>query len=269
MPVGDELRASLRALRLSTLLEELERIENDPGLRKQSFEEKLSHLVSHELATRRSRAIDRRTEDAGFPALYRLEDYDFKRMPSLDENFIRELHRGRWILEGDNLVLSGGHGLGKTHLAVSLGIEACEQGQRVLFRKAEQLVLELLEARDESRVLALRRRLQRFGLVVIDELGYTLFDRRGGELLHGIICDRYDHRRSTIVTTNLEFGRWVEVFQSKEMTVALLDRLTHRCDVIVLSGTSKRYEESLERQQRRQKRAAKRPKAPGSKKGSK
>jgi len=215
--------------------------------------------VAHELETRRIRSIENRTNQAGFPDLTRLEDYDFRRMPSLDRRFIEELHGCEWIGRGDNLVLSGGHGLGKTHLAVSIGLEACERGYRVLFTKADLLVLKLLEAHEESRVVAFRKRLQRVDLLLVDELGYTPFERRGGELLHGVICDRYDAKRSIVVTTNLEFGRWVEIFQSKEMTVALLDRLTHRCDVIVMTGKSKRHEESVERQRKRKARKARGP----------
>jgi DNA replication protein DnaC len=250
--VNDSLRKGLRALRLSTLLSEWERLQEDPGAKKWSFDKWLNHLVWHELKVRETRAIERRITEAGFPFMARLEDYDFRRMPDLDDGMIRELHECAWIERGDNLVYSGGHGLGKTHLSISNGIEACEKGYRVLFKKAEQLVLELLEAREEKRVLSMRRKLMQVDLVVLDEVGYTPFDRAGGELLHGVICDRYDAHKSVLVTTNLEFGRWVEIFKSKEMTVALLDRLTHRCDVVVMKGKSKRYEESLERQRRRQ-----------------
>ena len=252
MPISDRLRQGLRALRLSTLLQELERLDGDPGSKRRGLIETLEHLVVHELETRRLRAIEKRINEAGFPYLVRLEDYDFSRMPSLDRKFITELHGCEWVPRGDNIVISGAHGLGKTHLGISMGIEACERGHRTVFKKAEQLVLELLEARDESRVIALRRKLQRADLLVVDELGYTPFSRDGGELLHSVICDRYDAKRSIIVTTNLEFSRWVETFKSKEMTVALLDRLTHRCDVIVMTGKSKRHEESVERQRKRQ-----------------
>ena len=251
MAVSEKLSAGLKELRLSTMLGELERFQDDPGARDLSFQEQLEHLVAHELTTRETRAVGKRTRAACFPEHYRLEDYDFKRMPQLDKEFIVDLHGCDWVTQGDNLVFSGGHGLGKTHFAISISLEACERRYRVLFKKADQLVLELLEARDESRVLFLRRKLQRVDLLVIDELGYTPFDRQGGELLHGVICDRYDARRSVVVTTNLEFGRWVEVFKSKEMTVALLDRLTHRCDVIVMDGKSRRHEESVKRQQQR------------------
>ena len=251
MAVSEKLRVGLKDLRLSTMLGELERFQDDPGVRGLSFEDQLEHLVSYELTTRESRAMEKRIRAASFPEHYRLEEYDFKRMPQLDKDFLVDLHGCGWVTRGDNLVFSGGHGLGKTHFAISIGLEACEKRYRVLFKKADQIVLELLEARDESRVLSLRAKLQRVDLLIIDELGYIPFDRQGGELLHGVICDRYDARRSVIVTTNLEFGRWVEVFKSKEMTVALLDRLTHRCDVIVMDGKSKRHEESLKRQQKR------------------
>ena len=252
MAVSETLGKGLRALRLSTMLGEFERLQSDPGAKGMSIQEYLEHLVNHELKTREARAIERRIRAADFPAICRLEDYDFKRMPDLDQELVVELHGCEWIRQGDNLVWCGRHGLGKTHLSISLGVEACEKGCRVLFRKVEDLVLELLEARDETRLLSLRKKLQRVDLLIVDELGYATFDRKGGELLHGVLSERYDKRKSVIVTTNLEFGRLVEVFKSKEMTVALLDRLTHRCDVIVMSGRSKRWEESLERQRRRQ-----------------
>jgi len=252
MAVKESLQKGLKALHLSILLGEWERLQSDPGAKRKSFEQVLEHLVWHELKIRETRAIERRIKAACFPFLARLEDYDFGRMPNVDETLIRDLHECSWIGKGDNLVYCGGQGLGKTHLSISNGIEACEKGYRVLFKKAEQLVLELLEAREEKRVLSLRKKLMKVDLVIIDELGYTPFDRTGGELLHGVICDRYDARKSVLLTTNLEFGRWVEVFKTKEMTVALLDRLTHRCDVVVMSGKSKRYEESLERHRRRQ-----------------
>lgn len=251
MAVSEKLQAGLKTLRLSTMLVELERFQEDPAARNLNFDEKLEHLVTYELTTRETRAVANRIRAALFTEHYRLEDYDFERMPNLDKKLIVDLHSCDWISRGDNLILSGGHGLGKTHFAISIGLEACEKRYRVLFKKADQLVLELLEAREAARVLSLRTKLQRVDLLIIDELGYTPFDRQGGELLHGVICDRYDARRSVVVTTNLEFGRWVEVFKSKEMTVALLDRLTHRCDVIVMDGKSKRHEESVKRQQER------------------
>ena len=255
--VSEKLRRGLRALGLSSVLEELERVLEDPGAKSWNVLEHLEHLVDYELAAREVRAIERRIKAAEFPWIVRLEDYDFARMPELDRDFIVELHGCEWIRRGDNVVYAGGHGLGKTHLAISNGLEACERGFRVLFRKADQLVLELLEAQEESRVLRLRERLLRVDLLIVDELGYTPFERTGGELLHGVVSDRYDAKRSILVTTNLEFRRWVEVFHSKEMTVALLDRLTHRCDVIVMEGRSKRQEESLERQRKREARKGK------------
>jgi DNA replication protein DnaC len=258
MAMTDKLRAGLKSLRLSTMLQELERLEEDKMADKMPAIKMLDHLVEHEIITRHQRAMDRRIRQANFPEMHQLEEYDFKRMPGLNKQFITMLHGCEWVGKGENIVFCGAHGLGKTHLAISLGTEACEKGYTVLHKKVDELVLELTEARDEARVLSLRRKLQKVDLLICDELGYTAFDRIGGELLHGVLSDRYDARKSVVVTTNLEFGRWVEVFKSKEMTVALLDRLTHRCDVIVMTGESKRREESLARQRQRQTRGQKR-----------
>jgi DNA replication protein DnaC len=258
MAITDTLRESLKALKLSSMLSECERLQSDPSARTLSAMEFLEQVVLHELKTRDARGIENRIQQAGFAEIHRLEEFDFKRLPDLDEHQVVELHGCDWIRRGENVVFCGGHGLGKTHLATSIALNACEKGYKVLFRKADKLILELLEARDQSRLLAMRARLLRVPLVVVDEIGYTPFEKEGGELLHGVLSDRYEARRSVIVTTNLEFGRWVEVFKSKEMTVALLDRLTHRCEVVVLTGKSRRHEESMELQrQRRTKRGGK------------
>jgi len=257
MPVSEKLQEGLKALHCSAMLRECERLEGDPGAEGLSRMEFLEHLVLYELKTREANGIERRIREAGFPEILRLEEYDFKRMPDLDRGQIVELNECGWIRRGENVVFCGGHGLGKTHLAIAIGVTACERGFRVIFKKAENLLLELLEARDHKQLLAFRRKLLRVPMLIVDEIGYIPFEREGGELLHGVLSERYDARRSVIVTTNLEFGRWVEVFKSKEMTVALLDRLTHRCDVVVMSGRSKRHEESLERQRQRQVRRGK------------
>ncbi|MFQ5474143.1 MAG: ATP-binding protein, partial [Dehalococcoidia bacterium] len=146
MAVKETLRSKLRSLRLSSMLRECERLQGDRATKGWAFEDYLEHLVSHEVQTRESRAIENRMKKALYPAIHRLEEYDFRRMPELDEKFIAELHNCEWIRRGDNVVYSGGHGLGKTHLAISNAVEACEKGFRVLFKKADQLVLELLEA---------------------------------------------------------------------------------------------------------------------------
>lgn len=140
MAITEALRSGLKQLRLSTLLAELERLKDDPARKRMGLEQQLEHLFSHELETRRARAVENRIKAANFPAQYRLEDYDFARMPKLDKDLLTELHRCDWITRGDNLVFSGGQGLGKTHFAISLGLEACEKLNRVLFKKVDELV---------------------------------------------------------------------------------------------------------------------------------
>lgn len=182
MAIPDVLKEALKALKLSSMLEECERLESDPSAPTLSAMEFLKEVVLHELKTRDVRGIENRIRQAGFPEIYRLEEFDFKRVPDLDERQIVELHGCEWIRRGENVAFCGGHGLGKTHLATSIGVSACEKGHKVLFRKADKLVLELIEARDQSRVLALRQRLLRVPLLVVDEIGYTPFEREGGEL---------------------------------------------------------------------------------------
>jgi len=169
MVIKESLRQGLITLHLSPLLHEMERLHKEPGARKWGFEKMLNHLIWHELGVREVRAIERRLKAAAFPFVASLEDYDFSRMSDLDENLIRELHECAWIERGENVVYSGGHGLGKTHLSITNGMSACEKGFRVLFKKAEQLVLELVEAQEEKKVLLMRKKLMKADLLILDK----------------------------------------------------------------------------------------------------
>ena len=158
--------------------------------------------------------------------------------------------RGEYIAARENVLLAGNSGTGKTHLATALAFAACSQGKRVRFFSTTGLVTELLEAREERTLGKLIGRLDRFDLIVLDELGYVPFTKAGAELLFDVISRAYE-RTSLIVTTNLPFESWVDVMGSERLTGALLDRLTHRVHIIEANGESFRLRESKRRQRRK------------------
>ena len=157
--------------------------------------------------------------------------------------------------------LIGKHGTGKTHAATVLGVEACRRGHRVLFQSASSLVNTLVEAREERQLERVFRKLARFHLIILDELGYIPFSEEAAQLLYQVFSDRYE-KASLLVTSNLAFGEWTRVFGEASLTAALLDRFTHRCYIYEFDWESIRLAESLKRQKKiRRKRAGKsRPK---------
>ena len=208
----------------------------------------LLRLTELELIDRHQRMVERRIRAARFPAVKSLDTLDFPAIPSLKKALVMELARCEYIQRRENVIAVGNSATGKTHVALGLGLAACQRGMSVGFTTTAALVHELMEARDERRLLNLQRNLPRLGLLIIDELGFLPLSRTGAGLLFEVFSQRYE-RGSTMVTTNLPFDpfdEWTEVFGSERLTGALLDRLTYHVHILEMNGDSYRLKRSRE-----------------------
>ena len=185
-----------------------------------------------------------RIKQAAFPVEKDFDTFDFTATPSLPKQKLLELARGGWVDQKENVCLIGSAGTGKTHLATSLGLAACRQGRRVRFFTAATLVTQLEEKQKQYQLDRFLTALDKADLLICDELGYLSFSRAGAELLFQVFADRYE-RGSLLITSNLPFSEWVQVFQGERMTAALLDRLTHHSQIFAMNGESYRVRESL------------------------
>jgi DNA replication protein DnaC len=238
------LKTNLKHLRLPTMNAEFEALAREAATANESYQQYLLRLTELEVATRSANVLKARIKQANFPSAKDFDTYDFTAQPSLPKPKILELARGEWIDEHSNICLVGHSGTGKTHLAIALGLAACRQGRRVRFFTAAGLVNRLEEAQKQYQLDRLAEQLNRLDVLICDELGYLSFSRTGAELLFQVFADRYE-RRSLLLTSNLPFGDWVQVFQGERMTAALLDRLTHRCHIFEMNGESYRFRESM------------------------
>jgi DNA replication protein DnaC len=226
------------------MLAEWQKLAREAAARNQSYDAYLLQLTELEVASRSANAIATRIRAAGFPALKDFDTFDFTATPNLAKHKVLELTRGEWIEQHFNCCLIGGSGTGKTHIAIALGQALCRLGKRVKFVTAAKLVTLLEAAQQQQRLDRFLASLERFDLLVVDELGYLSFSRVGAELLFQVFADRYE-RRSLLITSNLPFGEWGQVFQGERMTAALLDRLTHQCHIFEMNGESYRFRESM------------------------
>ena len=235
----------LKTLTLPTFLREYDKIAWRCAAEGVDHVRYLLRLAELELIDRERRMVERRIKAARFPVIKSLESFDFKVIPSLNKALVLELARCAYIERREHLIALGNSGTGKTHIA--LGLAACQKGLSVGFITAAALVHELIEARDDKQLLRFQKKLATYKLLIVDELGFAPLSKTGAELLFEVFSQRYE-RGATLVTTNLPFDEWTEVFGSERLTGALLDRLTHHVHILEMNGDGYRLNQSRRRQ---------------------
>lgn len=233
----------LKALKLPSFLREYDKLARQCAAEGVDHTRYLLRLAELELIERERRMVERRIKEARFPAVKSLDSFDFLALPSLNKAMVLELARSEYVTRSENIIAVGNSGTGKSHIAIGLGLAACQKGLSVGFITAASLVHELIEAHDDKRLLRLQRQLAGYKLLIIDELGYVPLSQTGAELLFEVFSQRYE-RASTIVTSNLPFDEWTGVFASERLTGALLDRLTHHVHILEMNGDSYRLKQS-------------------------
>jgi DNA replication protein DnaC len=242
--VKTQLIANLKALKLTAMTAHLEGVLRQARESSQDYGDFLLQLAELEVATRMENGRKRRLRDAKFPLVKPIETFTFEAAPALDTRLIKELLNGHYIKQARNVIFLGKSGTGKTHLATALGMEACRLGARTRFVTGCGLANELIEARDEKVLGRVIKRYAGYALLIVDELGYVPFSKEGAELLFQVLAERHE-RKSVIITTNLGFGDWTQIFGDPTLTAALLDRVTHKAHVINCTWESYRLKETL------------------------
>lgn len=206
----------------------------------------LFRLSEREMIERDRRKVERRIKAARFPVVKSLDSFDFAAIPKLNKMQVLELARCEWIERRENVIALGPSGTGKTHVALGLALAACQKGLSVGFTTAAALVSEMMEARDERRLLRFQKQMAAYQLLIIDELGFVPLSKTGAELLFELISQRYE-RGATLITSNLPFDEWTETLGSERLTGALLDRITHHVNILEMNGDSYRLAQSRAR----------------------
>lgn len=232
-----------RELRLPTFRRECESLAQEAVREKLSYEHFLLSLMERELEVRVENRRKAQLRQAGFVQYKYLHDIVRDELPEDAVAKLPILERLDFIKTGQNIIFSGNPGTGKTHLATALGIIACQQGYRVLFTTVPRLLTQLRESRSQRYLRTVENRFEKFDLVICDEFGYISFDKEGAELLFSHLSLRCG-RKSTIITTNLSFDRWKEMFGDPVLTAAMVDRLTHKAYIVNMNGKSFRVKET-------------------------
>jgi DNA replication protein DnaC len=242
------LETYLKDLRLPTFLKHYRKVAEDAAQNNLGYDRFLLALAEQEVAQREQNRQVRRIKAAKFPFIKEMADFDFSCVPSLNKQQVLELARGNYMMKAEPIILVGAPGLGKTHIAVSLALAACRQGRRVRFYNTAGLVNELIQAQDEHQLPKLLTSALKHDLIVLDELGFIPFSSTGAQLIFQFCSTLYE-RVAVIVTTNLRFADWTQVFGSEQLTAALLDRLTHRAHILEFSGAeSFRFRQRMQRE---------------------
>lgn len=236
----------LKTLKLPTFQREYQKLARLCATEGVDHVEYLFRLSEREMIERDRRKVERRIKAAKFPVVKSLDSFDFVAIPKLNKMQVLELARCEWIERRENVIALGPSGTGKTHVALGLGLAACQNGLSVGFTTAAALVSEMMEARDERRLLRFQKQMAAYQLLIIDELGFVPLSKTGAELLFELISQRYE-RGATLITSNLPFDEWTETLGSERLTGALLDRITHHVNILEMNGDSYRLAQSRAR----------------------
>lgn len=241
------LEVYLKQLGLTTFIRNHTAFAADAAQNQHSYARFLLALAEQEVSQRAANSRQRRLKAAKFPVLKELNAFDFTLIPGLNQQKILHLAQGDYIRKAEPVILIGNPGLGKTHIATGLAVEACRQHCRVRFYNTAALVNELLAAQQEQRLPKLLDTALRHQLIILDELGFIPLSNTAAQLIFQF-CSALYERVALIVTTNLKFADWPQVFGDERLTLALLDRLTHRAHIIEFTGESYRFRQQRQRQ---------------------
>lgn len=238
------IEAYCKLLSLSSVLEYYESTALDAAKSKISYQEYLYTLLQRQIVDRVDRSVNARIKKAGFPYIATLDGYDFSFQPQVEEKLIRELATLGFLEDAKNILLVGAPGVGKTHLAIALGLEATKQRRRVKFITAEELAQELIAANRSNTITDYLEAISRIELLIIDEIGYLDIDKESASLFFRLISKRYE-KNSTIITSNKEFQEWGQIFGDDVIATAILDRLLHHSYPFLINGPSWRMKDLI------------------------
>lgn len=239
------LESYLQSLRLHSFVEYHQAFAQDALQNNQSYQDYLFALARQEAAERDRKREQQRIRAAKFPALKDLSDFNFSALPTLNQQRILDLARGEYLEKAESIILVGQPGLGKTHISISLALAACRQFHRVRFYNVAALVNDLISAQQTHQLDKFIKTALRHKLIVLDELGFIPFSKLGSHLIFQF-CSALQEQVSLIVTTNLKFADWTQLFGNETLTLALLDRLTFKAHIIEFVGDSYRFRQRLQ-----------------------
>lgn len=241
--LSDRIRQLAKELKLPYMAANLEEEAKEASIENKAYDSFLCELLEKEFELRKENGRKSRIRLAKFPYKKYIENLVLEDLPEDARNKVKIFSRLDFIKTGQNIILAGNPGTGKTHMAIGLGIKACNAGYKVLFTTIPLLVNELKECRSQKTLRAFERNFEKYDLIIADELGYISFDKEASELLFTYLSLRAG-RKSTIITTNLSFERWDEIFKDPVMTAAMIDRLTHKSYIVNMNGNSYRLKET-------------------------
>lgn len=241
------LESHLKSLRLATFRQQYRQVAEDAARHNLGYERYLLALAEQEVAQRLSNSQQQRIKAARFPVLKELADFDFSTIPHLNKQRVLDLARGDYIAKAEPIIMVGQPGLGKTHASIGLALAACRQCHHVRFYNAAALVNDLIQAQEQHRLPKLLATALKQQLIVLDELGFIPFSTLGAQLMFQF-CATLHERVALIVTTNLAFADWPQVFGSEQLTAALLDRLTYKAHILEFIGESYRFRQRLQQE---------------------